>query len=143
MPTRTTPAKRPTGARFGRPAGTPAPRANARRTAAPSRRVAIVPRRKPPKTGMAKVMETVGGASKGKGKGMGMGAGLALAAGAAGLAMKNRGRIQGMLRRPDQDQDRIAHADTPANPKVEAQPDGGPVGPDAPPPPGSSDHSAA
>jgi hypothetical protein len=139
MPTRTAPAKRPTGARFGRPAGVPAPRANARRSAAPSRRVAIVPRRKPPKTGMAKVMETVGGASKGKGKGMG--AGLALVAGAAGLAMKNRGKIQGMLRRPDQE--RIAHADAPANPKVEVQPDGGPVGPDAPTPPGSSDHSAA
>jgi hypothetical protein len=134
MPTRTQPARRATPTRFGRPAGSPAPRPAARRPATASRRPAIVPRRKPQKTGMAKMMESVGaalpGAAKssrggGGGKGKGIGAGVAVLAGAAGLAMKNRGRIQGMLRRKDQD--RMAHADAPAHPVVEVQPGGGPV----------------
>ncbi|HEX2103441.1 MAG TPA: hypothetical protein VHF51_07295 [Solirubrobacteraceae bacterium] len=136
MPARTQPAKRAATGRFARPAGTSAQRPAARRPATASRRPAIVPRRKPQKTGMAKMMETVGaalpGASKGArsrgggGKGKGMGAGLAVLAGAAGLAMKNRDRLRGMMRRSDQD--RVAHAEEPARPNVEAQPGGGPVG---------------
>jgi hypothetical protein len=134
MPTRTQPAKKATPGRFGRPAGTSAQRPAGRRPATTSRRPAIVPRRKPQKTGMAKMMEGLGsalpGASKTSrgsgGKGKGMGAGLAVLAGAAGLAMKNRGRLQGMMRRKDQD--RMAHADEPAHPVVAVEPGGGPVG---------------
>jgi hypothetical protein len=136
MPTRTQPAKRPATARFSRSAATSAQRPAGRRPAAPSRRPTIVTRRKPQKTGMAKMMESVGaalpGASKSsrssgaKGKGKGMGAGLAVLAGAAGLAVKNRGRLQQMMR--GKDQDRIAHADPPAHPVVEVDPGGGPVG---------------
>jgi hypothetical protein len=141
MPARTQPAKRPTTGRFARPAGTSAQRPALRRTATPSRRPTIVTRRKPQKTGMAKVMESVGaaipGTSKasrsrggGGGKAKGVGAGLAVLAGAAGLAIKNRDRLRDMTRRPDQDP--IAHADAPAQPRVEVQPGGGPAGP-APP----------
>lgn len=133
MPTRTQPARRATTGRFARPAGSPAHRPT-RRAATASRRTVIVARRKPQKTGMAKMMESVGAALPGAakssrgsgGKGKGMGAGLAVLAGAAGLAIKNRGRIQGMLRRNDQE--RMAHADRPAHPTVEVQPGGGPAG---------------
>jgi hypothetical protein len=136
MPTRTQAPRRPTPARFGRPAGG-APRSAGRRPAQASRRSVIVPRRKPQKTGMAKVMGSIGGAlpggsgkggkgARGGAKGKGMGAGVALLAGAAGLAMKNRGRIQGMMKRSDKD--RVAHADAPANPKVETLPGAGPAG---------------
>jgi hypothetical protein len=140
MPTRTQPARRATTGRFGRPAGTTASRPATRRTATASRRPTIVTRRKPQKTGMAKVMESVGAAlpgtakssrgSGGKGKGKGMGAGLAVLAGAAGLAMKNRGRLQDMMRRKDQD--RTAHAGEPAHPVVTVEPAGGPVQTSAP-----------
>jgi hypothetical protein len=149
MPSRTQPASRPATGRFGRPAAAPSGRFSrpGRTTARPaptaSRRPAIVTRRKPQKTGLAKVVDNLGGAlpgrgktSKGRGsaggsKGKGMGAGLALLAGAAGLAMKNRGRLKGMMR--GKDQDRTAHADEPVTPVVEVQPGGGPVGPDVPP----------
>jgi hypothetical protein len=141
MPARTQPAKRPTPGRFARPAGTSAQRPALPRTATPSRRPTIVTRRKPQKTGIAKMMESVGaalpGTAKAKrsrggggGKAKGMGAGLAVLAGAAGLAMKNRDRLRGMMSRPGQD--RTAHADAPAHPKVEVQPGGGPVGTAAP-----------
>jgi hypothetical protein len=136
MPTRTQPARRATTAgRFSRSPAS-AQRPATRRPATASRRPTIVTRRKPQKTGMAKMMESVGaalpGASKsargsgGKGKGKGMGAGLAVLAGAAGLAMKNRGRLQQMMGRKDQD--RMAHADAPAHPVVEVDPASGPVG---------------
>jgi hypothetical protein len=150
MPARTHSARGPATGRFGRPAPAPegrfarAGRAGGRHAApAASRRTAIVTRRKPQKTGMAKVLDSVGGALPGgaktsrgrrggaKGKGKGMGAGLAVLAGAAGLAVKNRGRLQGMLRRKDKDA--TAHADAPAQPVVEVQPGGGPVGADVPP----------
>ena len=134
MPTRTQPARRATTTgRFSRSAAS-AQRPATRRPATASRRPTIVTRRKPQKTGMAKMMETVGaalpGASKSSrssgGKGKSMGAGLAVLAGAAGLAMKNRGRLQQMMR--GKDQDRTAHADAPAHPVVEVDPSGGPVG---------------
>jgi hypothetical protein len=135
MPTHTQPSRRTTTGRFARPAGTAAQRPAARRPTTASRRPAIVPRRKPQKTGLAKVTETVGaalpGAAKsrsrgGGGKAKGMGAGLAVLAGAAGLAMKNRDRLRGIMGRTDKDP--IAHADAPAHPAVEAQPGGGRVG---------------
>ena len=134
MPTRTQPTRRATTTgRFSRSAAS-TQRPATRRPATPSRRPTIVTRRKPQKTGMAKMMATVGaalpGASKSKGgsggKGKGVGAGLAMLAGAAGLAMKNRGRLQQMMR--GKDEDRTAHADAPAHPVVEVDPGGGPVG---------------
>jgi hypothetical protein len=138
MPPRTQAAKRPAAGRFSRPGAAgagAAARPAGRRPATPSRRP-IVARRKPQKTGMAKAMESLGGAlpggkgskgrSSGGGKTKGMGAGLALLAGAAGLAVKNRGRIQGML--GGKDKDRTAHADAPAQPIVKVEPGGGPAG---------------
>jgi hypothetical protein len=148
MPARTQPARRAATGRFGRPAPAPSgrfakpARAGARPAKPTSRRPMIATRRTPQKTGMAKLIDNLGGAlpgggkasrgrGSGGGKGKGMGAGLALLAGAAGLAMKNRGRLQGMMRRKDQDP--VAHADEPANPVLEVQPGGGPAGADVPP----------
>jgi hypothetical protein len=118
MPTHTKPTKRPAGGRFARPAPTTARRPAAR--PATSRRITV--RRRPPqKTGMAKVMESLTGAAKKgapSGKG-GRGAGLAVLAGAAGLALKNRDKLQSMMRRGGSGTgDRTAHADAPATPVV-------------------------
>jgi hypothetical protein len=86
----------------------------------------IVTRRKPQKTGIAKVLGGVAGALPGAGKkkgasggGKGRTAGLALLAGAAGLALKNRDKLTGMVRSKGSGTgDRTAHADAPANPVV-------------------------
>jgi hypothetical protein len=126
MATRTQRTGRPTGGRFARPAGTSANRPAGRRSAAPTRRPTIVTRRKPKKTGMSKVLEGVagalpgGGAKKGaSGGGKGRTAGLAVLAGAAGLALKNRDKLGGMVRSKGSGTgDRTAHADAPANPVV-------------------------
>jgi hypothetical protein len=140
MATRTQRTARPTGGRFARPAGTSAKRPAARRPATPSRRPTIITRRKPQKTGMAKVLEGVtgalpGGAKKGAGGGKGRTAGLAVLAGAAGLALKNRDKLSGMMRSKGSGTgDRTSHADAPANPIVVTE---GPAAKDAtaPPPP--------
>lgn len=81
------------------------------RRATPLRRPVTVSRRKPQKTGMAKVADRITGILPGMGSkkpkrraGGGRGrkgpAGVALL-GAAGLAMKNRGRLMSMMRRKD------------------------------------------
>jgi hypothetical protein len=140
MATRTQRTARPTGGRFARPAGTPAKRPAARRSATPSRRPTIVTRRKPKKTGMAKVLDGVagalpgGGAKKGaSGGGKGRTAGLAVLAGAAGLALKNRDKLTGMMRSKGSGTgDRTSHADAPANPIVVTE---GPAAKDATAPP--------
>jgi hypothetical protein len=111
MATRTRGTKRPATRRPG---------------ATPPRRRTIATRRTPQKSGMAKVMEGVAGvlpgasAKKGSGGGgKGRTAGLALLAGAAGLALKNRDKLQGVGRRKGSDTgDRTAHADAPAHPVV-------------------------
>ena len=140
MATKTKGTTRPTGGRFARPAGTSAQRPGGRRSAGTaSRRPTIVTRRKPQKSGMAKVMQGVAGALPGAagkkgtgGGGKGRAAGLAVLAGAAGLALKNRGKLQGMMGGNGSGTgDRTAHADAPANPIVvtegPAANDGGPV----------------
>ena len=124
--TKTQATRRPTTGRFTRSAGTPAKR--------PLR----VSRRKPQKTGMAKLLEGVtgGAAAKkgGSGGGKGRTAGLAMLAGAAGLALKNRGKLQGMLgKKGSGTGDRTAHADAPANPIVVTE--GPAANTDAPPAP--------
>ena len=143
MATRTQPAKRPAASRFGRSTGTPAPRAGRRPAAAPKSRSTIIARRKPQKSGMAKVMAGVAGALPGAagkkgagGGGKGRTAGLAMLAGAAGLALKNRGKLQGMMRGKGSDTgDRAAHADAPANPVVVTEGTASPDGPGATHPP--------
>jgi hypothetical protein len=116
MATRTPATRRPPSARFNRSAGPSTQRPAGRRaSAATSRRSSIVPRRTPPKkTGMAKLAEGVAGALPGAGArkkastgggGKGRTAGLAMLAGAAGLAFKNRDKLQGMLRRKGSDGD--------------------------------------
>jgi hypothetical protein len=76
---------------------------------------------------MAKVIDGVAGALPGAAKkegasgggGKGRTAGLALLAGAAGLALKNRDKLTGMVRSKGSGTgDRTAHADAPANPVV-------------------------
>jgi hypothetical protein len=138
MATRTQPGKRPAPSRFARSTGTPAARPGGRRpSATPRSRSTIIARRKPQKSGMAKVMEGMAGAlPKGAGKkgagggGKGRTAGLAMLAGAAGLALKNRGKLQGMIRGKGSDTgDRTSHADAPANPIVVTE---GPASPDGP-----------
>jgi hypothetical protein len=138
MATRTQPGKRPAAGRFARSTGTSAPRTGGRRSAAtPKSRSTIITRRKPQKSGMAKVMAGVTGALPGAaakkgsgGGGKGRTAGLAMLAGAAGLALKNRGKLQGMLRGKGSDTgDRAAHADVPANPVVVTE---GPASADGP-----------
>jgi hypothetical protein len=140
MATRTQPGKRPATSRFARSTATPAARAGGRRrAAAPRSRSTIVTRRKPQKSGMARVMEGVAGALPGGGgkKGAGGGskgrtAGLAMLAGAAGLALKNRGKLQAMMRGKGSDTgDRTAHADAPANPVVVTERPASPDGPAA------------
>jgi hypothetical protein len=126
MATRTQRTGRPTSSRFARPAGTPANRQAGRKSTASSRRPTIVTRRKPQKTGMAKMIEGVTGALPGAGAkkgasggGKGRAAGLAVLAGAAGLALKNRDKLSGMVRSKGSGTgDRTAHADAPANPVV-------------------------
>jgi len=110
MATRTQAARRPAAGRFTRSAGTPA------------KRPVRVSRRKPQKTGMAKLLDGVTAAAAkkgGGGGGKGRAAGLALLAGAGGLALKNRGKLGGMMNRTGSGTgDRTAHADAPANPIV-------------------------
>jgi hypothetical protein len=111
MATRTPATKRPAAGRFGRSAEPSTQRSSRRRTSpATSRRRSIVPRRTPAKSGMAKLTDGVAGAlpgraNKGSGGGGGTGrtTGLAVLAGAAGLAFKNRSKLQGMLRRKRSD----------------------------------------
>jgi hypothetical protein len=121
--TRTHAAKRPAAGRFRGP-GSPTHRPAARRTAAPAWRPALVTRRKPQKSGIAKILGGLGAAlpgagsrKAGRGGGMGKGraaGGLAVLAGAAGLALKNRDRLQAMITRkgPDSD-DRAPHPAAP------------------------------
>jgi len=123
-------------ARFSRSGGTTgrspsARRPSPRRASAPSRRPTI--RRRPQKTGMAKVAERVagmvpGGAAgkKAASGGKGRTAGLALLAGAAGLALKNRDKLAGLRGgKGSGTGDRTSHADAPANPVVITnEPDG-------------------
>ena len=127
MATRTQRTTRPTGGRFSRPAGTPANRPAGRRSTPSSRRPTIVTRRKPQKSGMAKMFDGIAGALPGagakkgasRGGGKGRTAGLAMLAGAAGLALKNRDKLTGMVRSKGSGTgDRTAHADAPANPIV-------------------------
>jgi hypothetical protein len=140
MPTRTHTAKRPATGRFNRSAGTSTRRPAGRRpAAAASRRTMIVPRRKPQKSGMAKVVAGLtgalpgGGAKKAAGGSKGRTAGLAVLAGAAGLALKNRDKLQGMIRgKGSGTGDRAAHADAPANPVVVTEPGPGASGTSAP-----------
>ena len=140
MPTRTHTTKRPATGRFNRSAGTSTRRPAGRRpAAAASRRTIIVPRRKPQKSGMAKVVAGLtgalpgGGAKKAAGGSKGRTAGLAVLAGAAGLALKNRDKLQGMIRgKGSGTGDRAAHADAPANPVVVTEPGPGASGTSAP-----------
>jgi hypothetical protein len=110
MATRTQGTRRPATGRSARSAGTPA------------KRQVRVSRRKPQKTGLAKLLDGVSGGTAKKGAsggGKGRAAGLAMLAGAAGLALKNRGKLEGMVRRKGSGTgDRTAHADAPANPVV-------------------------
>ena len=111
MPTRTQTANRPAGGRFGRPAGKPGQRTVRGQRTTSSRRPAMPPmRRKPQKSGAAKVAERLSGllpATRGKQRGASGGpgkkgtAGLALLAGAAGLLMKNREKLTTMIRHRD------------------------------------------
>jgi hypothetical protein len=70
-------------------------------------------------------------AKKGSGGGgKGRTAGLAMLAGIAGLALKNREKLQGIVRgKGSGTGDRVeqAHADAPATPIVVTEPDGGPA----------------
>jgi hypothetical protein len=145
MATRTTATKRPASGRFSRPGGPSTQRPAGRRpSSAAPRRPSIVPRRRPQKSGIAKLVEGVSGALPGAGakkSGAGGGgkrrtAGLAVLAGAAGLAFKNRDKMQGMLRGKGSDTgDRSAHADAPANPVVITE---APAASDAVAPPGDA-----
>jgi hypothetical protein len=111
MPTRTQTASRPAGGRFGRPAGKPAQRPARGRRTTPSRRSAVPSmRRRPQKSGAAKVAEQLRGMLPGtrsqkRGASGGPGkkgtAGLALLAGATGLLMKNREKLTSMIRHRD------------------------------------------
>jgi hypothetical protein len=93
--TRTHAAKRPAAGRFRGP-GSPTHRPAARRTAAPAWRPPLVTRRKPHKSGIAKILGGLGAAlpgagsrKAGRGGGMGKGraaGGLAVLAGAALIA---------------------------------------------------------
>jgi hypothetical protein len=147
MATRTPATGRPASARFSRSAGPSTQRPSGRRaSAATSRRPSIVPRRTPQKTGMAKLVEGVSGAlpgararnKAGGGGGKGRTAGLAMLAGAAGLAFKNRDKLQGMLRRKGSDAGDttvpvVDASATSADPAADGVP-GSPAAPGAVPP---------
>ena len=150
MPTRTQTQDRPTGGRFGRPAGKPAQRpARGRRTTSPRRPAMPSMGRKPQKSGAAKAAERLSGLLPGRrsqkrstsgGPGKKGTAGLALLAGAAGLLMKNREKLTAMIR----------HGDSSGEPVKSVEPQAGPVARNAGPvdpaavanPPGSADRPA-
>jgi hypothetical protein len=151
MPTRTQTQHRPTGGRFGRPAGKPAQRPARGRRTTPSRRPAMPTMgRRPQKSGAAKAAERLSGLLPGKrsqkrgasgGPGKKGTAGLALLAGAAGLLMKNREKLTAMIR----------HRDSSGEPAKPVEPQAGPVASNSGPvdpaavanPPASPDHPAA
>jgi hypothetical protein len=120
MATRTQGTRRPATGRSAR---------SARSAGTPAKRQVRVSRRKPQKTGLAKLLDGVSGGTAKKGAsggGKGRAAGLAMLAGAAGLALKNRGKLEGMVRRKGSGTgDRTAHADAPANPVVVTEQPGG------------------
>ena len=151
MPTRTQTQDRPTGGRFGRPAGKPAQRpARGRRTASSRRPAMPTLGRKPQKSGAAKAAERLSGLLPGKrgqkrgasgGPGKKGTAGLALLAGAAGLLMKNREKLTAMIRHRDSSGEPVQPIESQAG---QVASNSGPVDPAAiANPPASPDHPAA